>query len=66
VILPLDSILESKYKSKIDKNQTLCKVMTLDEKTKIADKLRNGTSAVAAGLTSRRYFIFKRSFLLLF
>jgi hypothetical protein len=54
MILPLDSIMESKRKCKSDnKVKKSCKVMTLDEKIKILDKLRCGMSAAAVGLTFR-------------
>jgi hypothetical protein len=54
MILPLDSIMESKRKSKSDNEvKKSCKVMTLDEKIKILDKLRGGMSAAEVGLTFR-------------
>jgi hypothetical protein len=53
-ILPLDSITESKRKCKSDNEaKKSCKVMTLDEKINILDKLRGGMSAAAVGLTFR-------------
>jgi hypothetical protein len=54
MILPLDSIVESKsrYKSDNEVNKS-CKVMTLDDKIKVLDKLRGGMSAAAVGLTFR-------------
>jgi hypothetical protein len=63
MILPLDSIMGSKRKCKSD-NETKksCKVMALDEKIKILDKLRPGMSAAAVGLTFRRYFILMSNF----
>jgi hypothetical protein len=52
MILPLDSITGSKRKCKSDNEaKKSCKVMTLDEKIKILDKLRGGMSAAADGLT---------------
>jgi hypothetical protein len=52
MILPLDSIMGSKRKCKSDTEaKKSCKVMTLDEKIKILDKLRGGMSAAAVGLT---------------
>jgi hypothetical protein len=50
--LPLDSTMESKCKCKCD-NETKesCKVITLDKKAKILDKLWDGISAAAVGLT---------------
>jgi hypothetical protein len=42
---------------KIDNEAKKCKVMTLDEKIKILDKLRGGMSAAAVDLTFRCYFI---------
>jgi hypothetical protein len=52
MILPLDSITESKRKCKSDNEvKKSCKVMTLDEKIKILDKLRGGMSTAAVGLT---------------
>jgi phage gp16-like protein len=54
MILPLDNFMESKRKCKRDNEaKTSCKVMALDEKIKILDKLRCGMSAVAVGLTCR-------------
>jgi hypothetical protein len=52
MILSLDSTVESKRKYKSDNEaKKSCKVMTLDEKLKILDKLRGGTSAAAVGRT---------------
>jgi hypothetical protein len=52
MILPLDSIMESKHKNKSDNYvKKSCKVMTLDEKIKIVDKLHGGMSTAAVGLT---------------
>jgi hypothetical protein len=46
MMLPLDSIMESKRKCKSDNEvKKSCKVMTLDEKINILDKLRGGMSA---------------------
>jgi hypothetical protein len=54
VMLPLDGIMESKRKCKSDSEaEKNCKVMTLDEKIKILDKLRGGMSTAAVGLTFR-------------
>jgi hypothetical protein len=39
--------------------------MSLDDKIKIADKLRGGMAAGAAGLTSPSYYILKSIFLLI-
>jgi hypothetical protein len=36
----------------LKKQERSCKVMTLDEKIKIKDKLRSGMTAAAVGLTS--------------
>jgi hypothetical protein len=50
MILPLDSIMTSKRKCKPDKEATkICKVMALDEKINIPDKLRGGISEAAFG-----------------
>jgi hypothetical protein len=52
MILPLDSIMESKRKCTSDSEaKTSCKVMPLDDKIKILGKLRGGMSAAAVGLT---------------
>jgi hypothetical protein len=54
MILPLNSTMETKRKCKSDNEvKKSCKVMTLDEKIKILDKLRGGMSAAAVGLTFR-------------
>jgi hypothetical protein len=54
MILPLDSIMESKRKCKSDNEaKKSFKVMIPDEKIKILDKLRGGMSAAAVGLTFR-------------
>jgi hypothetical protein len=54
MILPFDSIVESKRKCKSDNEaKKCCKVMTLDEKIKILDNLRGGMSAAAVGLIFR-------------
>jgi hypothetical protein len=54
MILPLDSIVESKRKCKSDNEaKKSCKVMVPDEKIKILDKLRSGMSAAAVGLAFR-------------
>jgi hypothetical protein len=54
MILPLNSIMESKRKCKSDnKAKKSCKVIALDEKVKILDKLRCGMSAAAVDLTFR-------------
>jgi hypothetical protein len=66
VMLPLDSIMESKLKCKTDNKAKSCEGMTLDEKIKILDKLRSGMSASAVGLTFRIYFIFLSNFTLIF
>jgi hypothetical protein len=67
MMLPLDSSMESKCKgeSDVEANKS-CKVMTLDDKIKILDKLRGGVRATAAGLTFRGYFILKSNFTLIF
>jgi hypothetical protein len=58
MILPLDSIMESKRKSKSDnKAKKSCKVMTLDEKIKILGKMRGGMSEAAVGLIFRLCFV---------
>jgi hypothetical protein len=58
MISPLDSIVESKRRCKSGfEAKRSCKVMTLDEKIKILDKLRGGMSAAAVDLTFRWYFI---------
>jgi hypothetical protein len=63
MILPLDSIIESKRKSKIDNEaKRRCKVVTIDEKIKILDKLVGGMSASDVGLTFCWYFILKSNF----
>jgi hypothetical protein len=67
MMLPLDSIMESKRKCKSDNEvKTSCKVMTLDEKINILDKLRGGMSATAVVLTFRSYFILRFKFPLIF
>jgi hypothetical protein len=54
MILHLDSIVESKCKCKSDNEiKESCKVMALDDKIKILDKLRGGMSAAAVGPTFR-------------
>jgi hypothetical protein len=54
MVLSLDSIMETKRKRKSDNEaKKSWKVMTLDEKIKILDKLRGGMSAAAVGLTCR-------------
>jgi hypothetical protein len=54
MILPLDSIMESKSKCKSsNEGKKSCKVMTLDDKIKILDKLRGGMSAAAVALAFR-------------
>jgi hypothetical protein len=54
MILPSDSIVGSKRKCKSDnEGKKNYKVMTLDEKITILDKLRGGMSAAAVGLTFR-------------
>jgi hypothetical protein len=46
--------MESKRKCKFgNKAKKSCKIMTLDEKIKILDKLCGGMSAAAVGLTFR-------------
>jgi hypothetical protein len=46
--------MESKRKCKSDNEvKETCKVMTLDEKIKILDKLRGGMCAAAVGLAFR-------------
>jgi hypothetical protein len=46
--------MELKRKCKCDNEaKESCKVMTLDEKIQILDKLRSGMSAAAVGLTFR-------------
>jgi hypothetical protein len=48
VVLPLDSIMESKRKCKSDNTaKKSCKVITLDDKIKFLGKLRGGMSAAA-------------------
>jgi hypothetical protein len=52
MILPMESIMESKQKCKSDNEATnSLKVMTLDEKIKILDKLRRVMSTAGAHLT---------------
>jgi hypothetical protein len=54
MILPSDSITEPKRKCKSDNEaKKSCKVIIIDEKIKILDKLRRGMSAAAVGLTVR-------------
>jgi hypothetical protein len=54
MMLPMDSIAESNRKCKsYNEAKKSCKVMTVDEKIKILDKLRGGMSAAAVGLTFR-------------
>jgi hypothetical protein len=54
MILPLDSIMESKRKCNSDNEANKsCEVIALDEKIKILDKLRGGMSPAAVGLTFR-------------
>jgi hypothetical protein len=48
IILPLDCIMDSKYKCKSGDKEG-CKVMTLDEKIKILDCLYSGMNAEAVG-----------------
>jgi phage gp16-like protein len=46
--------MESKHEYKSDNEAKIsCKVMTLDEKIKILDKLRGGMSVAAVGLIFR-------------
>jgi hypothetical protein len=60
MILPFDSIMDSKCKCKHDSEaKKSCKIMTLDEKLKILDKLCGSMNAAAVGLTFRLYFILK-------
>jgi hypothetical protein len=59
--------MESKRTCKSDNEaKKSCKVMTLDEKINILDKLRGGMSAAAVSLTFRSYFILKSNFPLVF
>jgi hypothetical protein len=59
--------MESKRKCKTDNKAKISfKVMTLDEKMKILDKLRSGMSAAAVGIPFRWYFILKSYFPLIF
>jgi hypothetical protein len=52
MILPLDSIMESKCKCKRDNEaKKSCKIMILDEKTNILNELHGDMSAAAVGLT---------------
>jgi hypothetical protein len=54
MILPLDSKMELKHKCKNDNEaKKSCKVMTLDEKIKILDKLRGDMRAPAVGIKFR-------------
>jgi hypothetical protein len=54
MMLPLDSIMESKRTCKSDNEaKKSCEVMTLDEKIKILFKLRGGISAAAVGIIFR-------------
>jgi hypothetical protein len=63
VVLPLDSIMESKRKCKSDNTaEKSCKVMTLDEEILILGKLRGGMSTAAVGITFRSYFILMLNF----
>jgi hypothetical protein len=49
--------MESKRKCKSDNEaENSCKVMTLDEKINILDKLRGGMSTAAVSLTFSCYF----------
>jgi hypothetical protein len=57
--------IKPKCKSDNEANKS-CKVMTLDEKIKILDKLRGGMSAAAVGLTFRWHFILKYYFTFIF
>jgi hypothetical protein len=67
MILPLDSIIESKCKCKSNNEaKKNCKVMTLGEKIKIPDMLHCGMSTAAFGLTFCSYFTFKSDFPLIF
>lgn len=60
MILPLDSIMESKCKCKSenDANKS-CKSMILDKKIKILNKLRGNKCVAAVGLTFSLIFYFK-------
>jgi hypothetical protein len=59
--------MEPKRKRKAENEaEESCKVMILDEKIKILDKLRGGMSPAAVGLTFRWYVILKSKFLLIF
>jgi hypothetical protein len=52
MILPFDSIMESKRKCKSDNEaKKSCKVMALDEKIQILETLHGGMKAAAIGLT---------------
>jgi hypothetical protein len=63
MILRLDSIMELKRKcNSYNEAKKSCKVMALDEKIKILDKLRGGISAAAVGLTFRCHFVLKSNF----
>jgi hypothetical protein len=67
MILPLDGIMESKHKCRSDNEaKKSCKVMTLDEKIQILDKLCGGMSAAAAGLTFHSYFTLNFNLVLIF
>jgi hypothetical protein len=59
----MDSIMESKRKCKShNEAKKSCKVVAVDEKIKILDKLRGGMSAAAVDLTFRWYVILKSNF----
>jgi hypothetical protein len=65
--LTLDSIAESKCECESDNEEKKsCKVMAVDKKIKLLDKLRGGMRAAAVGLTFRSYFILKSKFPLIF
>jgi hypothetical protein len=52
MVLPLDSIMKLKRKCRRDNEaKESCKIMTLDEKVKILDKLHGGMGAAESCLT---------------
>jgi hypothetical protein len=67
MLLPTDSVVETKRKRENDnKTRKSCKVMILDEKIKIIDKLRGGMCAVAVGPTLSWSFTLMSNFPLIF
>jgi hypothetical protein len=50
--MPLESITESKHKCPSNyEAKKICKIMTLDEETKIPGEVNNGMNTAAVGLT---------------